>query len=242
MTTTATSAGSTPRAGSCEAERLVVLHADVIEERARADPCCRARRSRSSGCRPVSMRIGPTPGCSTRNAGIGSQSQPPRRTSCSPICGSASAPVGRSRKARGACISPVRIGWTRTVAPGRPPARGSSASRGSVIIAIGRRPYANDVDTPTPLLARPHLSDTESRHADAMTPTTPQRPDIPPERRRLAEAKRAARALRIRTIRRRIAAGAAALFVTAWVFITVQLVTGHDPALASSSATSRARR
>jgi hypothetical protein len=69
-----------------------------------------------------------------------------------------------------------------------------------------------------------------------MTPITPQSPDIPPERRRLADAKRAARALRIRTIRRRIAGGAAALFVTAWVFITVQLVTGHDPALARPSA------
>ena len=33
-------------------------------------------------------------------------------------------------------------------------------------------------------------------------------------------------------IRRRVVAGALALFVATWLLITVMLVTGHDPALA----------
>jgi uncharacterized membrane protein YgcG len=54
----------------------------------------------------------------------------------------------------------------------------------------------------------------------------------------LATARLEARARRIRMIRRRVIAGALALFVATWVFITLQLVTGHDPALAKSSTTS----
>ena len=54
----------------------------------------------------------------------------------------------------------------------------------------------------------------------------------------LAKARLEARARHIRTIRRRVIAGALALFVATWVFITLQLVTGHDPALAKSSGTS----
>jgi hypothetical protein len=44
---------------------------------------------------------------------------------------------------------------------------------------------------------------------------------------------RKARAIRTRTIRRRVATGAVALFVGAWALIAVELVTGHDPALAA---------
>ena len=54
----------------------------------------------------------------------------------------------------------------------------------------------------------------------------------------LAKARLEARARHIRTIRRRVLAGALALFVATWVFITLQLVTGHDPALAKSGTTS----
>lgn len=54
----------------------------------------------------------------------------------------------------------------------------------------------------------------------------------------LAKARLEARASHIRTIRRRVIAGALALFVATWVFITLQLVTGHDPALAKSSTMS----
>src|SRR5450755_1574315 len=54
----------------------------------------------------------------------------------------------------------------------------------------------------------------------------------------LAKARLEARARHIRTIRRRVLAGALALFVATWVFITLQLVTGHDPALAKSATTS----
>jgi hypothetical protein len=51
---------------------------------------------------------------------------------------------------------------------------------------------------------------------------------------------RNARALRVRTIRRRVISGALALFVALWLLITLMLVTGHDPALArqTSSTTS----
>ncbi|HUO73713.1 MAG TPA: hypothetical protein VMU39_23280 [Solirubrobacteraceae bacterium] len=53
------------------------------------------------------------------------------------------------------------------------------------------------------------------------------------ERARLA---REARAARTRTIRKRVISGAAALFVTAWLFIALMLVTGHDPALSKQTA------
>ncbi len=47
------------------------------------------------------------------------------------------------------------------------------------------------------------------------------------------EASRQARALRVRTIRRRIFTSALALFVASWLLIAVVLVSGHDPALAA---------
>ncbi|MGA2010030.1 MAG: hypothetical protein ABSH51_05785 [Solirubrobacteraceae bacterium] len=43
---------------------------------------------------------------------------------------------------------------------------------------------------------------------------------------------RQARLERVRVIRRRVVGGAMALFLAMWVLITVNLVTGHDPALA----------
>ena len=51
-------------------------------------------------------------------------------------------------------------------------------------------------------------------------------------------AMRDARLARARMIRRRIIAGSVALFVAAWLLITVVLVSGHDPALAKQSAAS----
>jgi len=49
-------------------------------------------------------------------------------------------------------------------------------------------------------------------------------------------AMRDARLARARMIRRRIIGGAVALFVAAWLLITVVLVSGHDPALAKHSS------
>jgi cytoskeletal protein RodZ len=54
----------------------------------------------------------------------------------------------------------------------------------------------------------------------------------------VAQARIEGRARRIRLIRRRIAAGAVGLFSVAWAVIGVQLVTGHDPALAKQTTTS----
>ena len=51
-----------------------------------------------------------------------------------------------------------------------------------------------------------------------------------------AEVRQARRA-RTRTIRRRVATGAVALFLATWALIAVELVNGHDPALASRNAT-----
>jgi hypothetical protein len=50
------------------------------------------------------------------------------------------------------------------------------------------------------------------------------------------QAIRDARARRTRTIRRRVAGAAAALFSAAWLGITVVLVSGHDPALSKTTA------
>lgn len=44
---------------------------------------------------------------------------------------------------------------------------------------------------------------------------------------------RRARAMRTRMIRRRVATGAAALFIGTWAWIAIELVSGHDPALAA---------
>ena len=48
---------------------------------------------------------------------------------------------------------------------------------------------------------------------------------------------RQARRARTRTIRRRVATGAVALFLATWALIAVELVSGHDPALASRKTT-----
>jgi len=48
---------------------------------------------------------------------------------------------------------------------------------------------------------------------------------------------RQAFAIRRRRIRRRVIVGAVALFVAAWLAITIVLVTGHDPALSKSTST-----
>jgi hypothetical protein len=54
------------------------------------------------------------------------------------------------------------------------------------------------------------------------------------------QALRAERAARARTIRRSVISGAVALFVAAWLMITLVLVSGHDPALASKASTASA--
>ena len=51
------------------------------------------------------------------------------------------------------------------------------------------------------------------------------------------QALRAERAARERKIRRRVISGAVALFVAAWLMITIMLVSGHDPALAGKAST-----
>ncbi len=56
-----------------------------------------------------------------------------------------------------------------------------------------------------------------------MTPTT-------------ATVARQARAVRARTIRRRVIAAALSLFVATWLFIALVLISGHDPALAAHKA------
>jgi hypothetical protein len=49
--------------------------------------------------------------------------------------------------------------------------------------------------------------------------------------------RRRALAARTRMIRRRVIAGAVALFVAAWLLIAVALASGHDPALSRRTAT-----
>jgi hypothetical protein len=50
------------------------------------------------------------------------------------------------------------------------------------------------------------------------------------------QAMRQTRLARARALRRRIIAGALALFVASWLLITIVLVSGHDPALAKNSS------
>jgi hypothetical protein len=57
-----------------------------------------------------------------------------------------------------------------------------------------------------------------------------------PDPRQHAAAARRARAAQIHTLRLRVAAIAVTLFIGAWAIIGVQLVTGHDPALANDVA------
>jgi uncharacterized membrane protein YgcG len=52
------------------------------------------------------------------------------------------------------------------------------------------------------------------------------------------QAMRQTRLDRARALRRRIIAGALALFVASWLLITIVLVSGHDPALAKKSSAS----
>ncbi|HTX10411.1 MAG TPA: hypothetical protein VME22_17440 [Solirubrobacteraceae bacterium] len=54
------------------------------------------------------------------------------------------------------------------------------------------------------------------------------------------QAMRQARLARARSLRRRIIAGALALFVASWLLITIVLVSGHDPALAKNSSSTTA--
>jgi hypothetical protein len=59
--------------------------------------------------------------------------------------------------------------------------------------------------------------------------------------RELGRARLEARGRRIRRLRRRVTAVAVALFVAIFGVMTEQLVTGHDPALAKSAATTATR-
>jgi len=58
----------------------------------------------------------------------------------------------------------------------------------------------------------------------------------PFEARARGQAIRQARMARVRSLRRRIIAGAVALFVASWLLITIVLASGHDPALAKNSS------
>jgi len=58
----------------------------------------------------------------------------------------------------------------------------------------------------------------------------------PSEARARGQAIRQTRMARARAIRRRIIAGAVALFVASWLLITIVLASGHDPALAKNSS------
>jgi len=68
-----------------------------------------------------------------------------------------------------------------------------------------------------------------------MTSDSEHKPDREAARARAGEA-RAARAAKVKTIRRRVITGAVSLFVAAWLLIAVVLVTGHDPALTKSKS------
>jgi len=68
-----------------------------------------------------------------------------------------------------------------------------------------------------------------------MTSDSEHKPDREAARARAGEA-RAARAAKVKTIRRRVISGAVSLFVAAWLLIAVVLVTGHDPALIKSKS------
>jgi hypothetical protein len=59
-----------------------------------------------------------------------------------------------------------------------------------------------------------------------MSPTPPRDPVV--------QARLAARATRLRRVRRRVVKGAAAIFAAAWIGIFAQLASGHDPGLGSS--------
>lgn len=59
----------------------------------------------------------------------------------------------------------------------------------------------------------------------------------PAEARARGQALRGERAARARKIRRRVISGAVAVFVAAWLMITIVLVSGHDPALARKTST-----
>jgi cytoskeletal protein RodZ len=63
-------------------------------------------------------------------------------------------------------------------------------------------------------------------------------PDARPEdaARARGNAIRQAHAIRKRTLRRRVISGALALFVAAWLMITIVLISGHDPALAKQQS------
>jgi hypothetical protein len=57
-----------------------------------------------------------------------------------------------------------------------------------------------------------------------------------PSARSQGAALRQARHARVRGIRRRVVAGALALFIATWLLITITLASGNDPALASNAA------
>jgi hypothetical protein len=68
----------------------------------------------------------------------------------------------------------------------------------------------------------------------AGSPAPPPPPDDAARAR--GRAVRQARLMRARSLRQRLIAGGLALFVAAWLAITLALITGHDPALAKRVA------
>src|ERR687889_1238695 len=126
MTTTRTSIGSTPNAGSCSTAAQPGC-ISIVYAAANARPSARSPSSATTGGSPVSIRIAPAPGCSTRYTGIGTGVYLLRGVSRPSPRSVASGPRGRWKKCGIASMRAVRMGCTRTPAPSTPPGRGRCA-------------------------------------------------------------------------------------------------------------------
>ena len=93
----------------------------------------------TDGWKPVSIRIRPAPGCSTRKAGTGASIRSFLATPIPKARRPASLASERRNQLDGTCTRPVSSGWSATFAPERPPASGSSAGRGSAAVSIGEK-------------------------------------------------------------------------------------------------------
>src|SRR5881409_4266465 len=144
MITTLTSRGSTPNFRSCAA---IACSGSIstLYSRPRTPPRFCLGSTATEAWKPVSMRMLPTPGCSTRNAGTGMRNQPSR---------------GDRRLRRAFTVPPViaissdgelthaeTSGRSATVAPSRPPSSGlvrrlgvASAKR----LGLVRSPFEDD--------------------------------------------------------------------------------------------------
>ena len=102
-------------------------------------PCLES--TATAGWNPVSIRIGPADGCSTRKAITGISSHSSRGTRTPIAFRAASRPSSRWNIAGGPIIRAHSSGCSFTVAPSLPPGSGSEAGRGSAAVAMAQ-PYA----------------------------------------------------------------------------------------------------